>query len=218
MAVPYSLPWSCWMPWFMSVIFFRRNKNTARLMRLKVTPMTVRGTLYCRSSMRKKSPTKKSRTAVAALPDRTPAIASLKAIREATSAAKRCWKNCMGSLSTCQKKSEESATVSLFCQRVSTNSLRAVMTMSRQTATSIAMTRLNIHSSSCFMESMSSIKILWNTGVANPGKINPRLMRMRKSIADRSARSFFAIALTMLYGLPARRNSLPGLISRAMPV
>ena len=52
MAVPNSLPRSFCARMDKSVSLRRMRKNIMRSTRLKVTPMMVRGTLYCKSSSR----------------------------------------------------------------------------------------------------------------------------------------------------------------------
>ena len=87
MAVPYSLPASCWMRMARSVSFRLVSISTSTFTAMKKMPMKVSITLYWSSKNRKNTATKASSTAVAALPDSTPATLSFMSMRPATSAA-----------------------------------------------------------------------------------------------------------------------------------
>ena len=119
---------------------------------------------------------------------------SLKEMREATSAAYRCWKKDRGSRSTCQKKPEESASVSFRCQRVSVATFSHVMTVSSKNATAMAKQKFVIQSR-CLPVMMSSKKIWLKTGEAKPGTMSPKPIKTMNRAAHLSSSSFSATAL-----------------------
>ena len=118
-------------------------------------------------------------------------------MREATSAAYRCWKKGRGRRMRCQKKSEESAKVSFFCHMVSTNiRIQPMMRLIRNMPI-MAAQKFTIHSG-CFMVRISSRNTWLNTGEASPGKIMHRPRMSTKAVAHLSSQSFSASALATL--------------------